>query len=279
MANYTTADVKRLRELTGAGMLDCKKALEESDGDFEKAMEYLRIKGLKGVAKREGRSASNGLVTARIEDGNGKGTLLELNCETDFVAKGDRFQQVAAELVAHAAATGPAEVPALLASQFPTSGKSVQEFVDEANATLGEKIELRRFAILEGGFVAAYLHKTSPDLPAQVGVLVQLDKPNAEVAKDVAQHIAAFAPKYLTRDEVPAETVENERRLAEETAREEGKPEAALPKIIEGRVNGFFKENVVLEQAFAKDPKKTVQQVLTEAGVALKGFARFRVGA
>ena len=279
MANYTTADVKRLRELTGAGMLDCKKALEENDGDFEKAVEYLRVKGLKGVAKREGRSASNGLVTARIEDGNGKGTLLELNCETDFVAKGDRFQQVAAELLAHAAQTGPAEVPALLASQFPTSGKSVQEFVDEANATLGEKIELRRFAVLEGGFVATYLHKTSPDLPAQVGVLVQLDKPNAEAAKDVAQHIAAFAPKYLTREDVPAETVENERRLAEETAREEGKPEGALPKIIEGRVNGFFKENVVLEQAFAKDPKKTVKQVLTEAGVVLEGFARFRVGA
>ena len=278
MANYTTADVKRLRELTAAGMMDCKKALEETDGDFDKAVEYLRVKGLKGVTKREGRSASNGLVTAQIADDNSKGTLLELNCETDFVAKGERFQQVAAELLAHAAATGPAEVPALLASSFPASGKTVQEFVDEANATLGEKIELRRFADFEGGYVAAYLHKTSPDLPAQVGVLVQLDKPNAEAAKDVAQHIAAFSPSYLTRDEVPAEIVETEKRLAEETSREEGKPEAALPKIIEGRVNGFFKENVVLEQAFAKDPKKTVKKVLDEAGVSLKRFARFRVG-
>jgi elongation factor Ts len=279
MANYTTADVKRLRELTAAGMMDVKKALDETDGDFDKAVEYLRVKGLKGVTKREGRSASNGLVTAQIEAGNGKGTLVELNCETDFVAKGDRFQQVAAELLAHVVATGPAEVPALLASTFPTSGKSVQEFLDEANATLGEKIELRRFAVLEGGYVATYLHKTSPDLPAQVGVLVQLDKENAEVAKDVAQHIAAFAPTYLTRADVPADVVENERRLAEETSREEGKPEAALPKIVEGRVNGFFKENVVLEQAFAKDPKKTVQKVLEEAGVTLQGFARFRVGA
>jgi len=279
MANYTTADVKRLRELTAAGMMDCKKALEETDGDFDKAVEYLRVKGLKGVTKREGRSASNGLVTANIEEGNGRGTLLELNCETDFVAKGERFQQVAAELLAHAAATGPAEVPALLASQFVTTGKTVQEFVDEANATLGEKIELRRFATFEGGYVAAYLHKTSPDLPAQVGVLVQLDKENADVAKDVAQHIAAFAPNYLTRADVPAETVENERRLAEETSREEGKPEAALPRIVEGRVNGFFKENVALEQAFAKDPKKTVQKVLDEAGVTLQAFARFRVGA
>jgi elongation factor Ts len=279
MANYTTADVKRLRELTAAGMMDCKKALEETDGDFEKAVEYLRIKGKKGVTKREGRSASNGLVTAHIEADNSKGTLLELNCETDFVAKGERFQQVAAELLAHAAATGPAEVPALLASQFATTGKTVQEFVDEANATLGEKIELRRFATFEGGYVAAYLHKTSPDLPAQVGVLVQLDKENAEAAKDVAQHIAAFAPNYLTREDVPAEVVENERRLAEETSREEGKPEAALPKIVEGRVNSFFKENVVLEQAFAKDPKKTVKKVLDEAGVTLQAFARFRVGA
>ncbi|MBS2962834.1 elongation factor Ts [Actinocrinis puniceicyclus] len=279
MANYTTADVKRLRELTAAGMMDCKKALEESGGDFDKAVEYLRVKGLKGVTKREGRSASNGLVTAQIAEDNSTGTLLELNCETDFVAKGERFQQVAAELLAHVAATGPAEVPALLASTFPTTGKTVQEFVDEANATLGEKIELRRFAGFQGGYVAAYLHKTSPDLPAQVGVLVQLDKPSAQTAKDIAQHIAAFAPKYLTRDDVPSEVVENERRLAEETSREEGKPEAALPKIVEGRVNGFFKENVVVEQAFAKDQKKTVQQVLNEAGVTLQAFARFRVGA
>jgi len=279
MANYTAADIKKLRELTAAGMLDCKKALEETDGDFDKAVEYLRVKGLKGVTKREGRSATNGLVTAQIEADGSKGTLLELACETDFVAKGDRFQQVAAELLAHVVATGPAEVPALLASSFPASGKTVQEFLDEANATLGEKIELRRFAVLDGGYVATYLHKTSPDLPAQVGVLVQLDQENAEVAKDVAQHIAAFAPTYLSRADVPAEVVENERRLAEETSREEGKPEAALPKIVEGRVNGFFQENVVLEQAFAKDPKKTVQKVLEEAGVSLQGFARFRVGA
>jgi elongation factor Ts len=279
MANYTTEDIKRLRELTGAGMMDCKKALEESDGDYEKAAEYLRVKGLKGVAKRESRSASNGLVTAHIEADNSKGTLLELNCETDFVAKGERFQQVAAELLAHAAAIGPAEVPALLASRFEATGKGVQEFVDEANAALGEKIELRRFATYEGGYVATYLHKTSPDLPAQVGVLVQLDKPDAGTAKDVAQHIAAFAPAYLSRADVPAELVENERRLAEETTREEGKPEAALPKIVEGRVNDFFKQNVVVEQAFAKDPKKSVGKVLDEAGVTLRAFARFRVGA
>lgn len=279
MANYSVADVKKLRELTAAGMMDCKKALEENDGDFDKAVEYLRVKGLKGVTKREGRTASNGLVAAQIADDNSKGVLLELNCETDFVAKSARFIQVAADLVAHTASAGATELPELLGTTFADGGQTVQSFVDEANATLAEKIELRRFASFDGGYVATYLHKTSPDLPAQVGVLVQLDQANAEVAKDVAQHIAAFAPNYLTREDVPADVVATERRLAEETSREEGKPEAALPKIVEGRVNGFFKDNVVLEQAFAKDPKKTVKTVLDKAGVTLQAFARFRVGA
>jgi elongation factor Ts len=275
MANYTAADVKKLRELTAAGMMDCKKALEETDGDLDKAVEFLRVKGLKGVTKREGRSASNGLVASAVD--GVAGTLIELNCETDFVAKGEAFQTVAATVLAHVVNAKPADVAGLLASELEP-GKTVQSYLDEANATLGEKIELRRFAQFHDGYVASYLHKTSPDIPAQIGVLVELDKENAEVAKDVAQHIAAFSPSYLTRDEVPADVVENERRLAEETSREEGKPEAALPKIVEGRVNGFFKENVVLEQAFAKDPKKTVAKVLDEAGVSLKRFARFRVG-
>ena len=275
MANYTAADVKKLRELTAAGMMDCKKALEETDGDLDKAVEFLRVKGLKGITKREGRSASNGLVASAVDGVSG--TLIELNCETDFVAKGEAFQTVAATVLAHVVNAKPADVDALLVSEIEP-GKTVQSFLDTANATLGEKIELRRFAQFHDGYVASYLHKTSPDIPAQIGVLVELDKENAEVAKDVAQHIAAFSPSYLTRDEVPADVVETEKRLAEETSREEGKPEAALPKIIEGRVNGFFKENVVLEQAFAKDPKKTVKKVLDEAGVSLKRFARFRVG-
>ena len=275
MANYTAADVKKLRELTAAGMMDCKKALEETDGDLDKAVEFLRVKGLKGVTKREGRSASNGLVASAVDGVSG--TLIELNCETDFVAKGEAFQTVAATVLAHVVNAKPADVDALLVSEIEP-GKTVQAFLDTANATLGEKIELRRFAQFHDGFVASYLHKTSPDIPAQIGVLVELDKENAEVAKDIAQHIAAFSPSYLTREEVPTDVVETEKRLAEETSREEGKPEAALPKIIEGRVNGFFKENVVLEQAFAKDPKKTVKKVLDEAGVTLKRFARFRVG-
>ena len=278
MANYTAADVKKLRELTGAGMMDCKKALEESEGDVDKAVEVLRVKGQKGVAKRESRTASNGALVARIADDNTSGVLVELKCETDFVAKGEKFLAVADAIAGHVAATSPADTAALLASEIEP-GKTVQAYVDEANANLGEKIVLDRFAQFSGSYVTSYLHRTSPDLPPQVGVLVELDKENADVAKDVAQHIAAFAPKFLTREEIPAETVENERRIAEETAREEGKPEQALPKIVEGRVTGFFKENTLLDQPFAKDNKKSVQKVLEEAGVTLKHFARFRVGA
>ncbi|GHJ36319.1 translation elongation factor Ts [Streptomyces sp. TS71-3] len=277
MANYTTADVKKLRELTGAGMMDCKKALDEADGSVDKAVELLRVKGQKGVAKREGRSAENGAVVSRIAGDNSSGVLVELKCETDFVAKGEKFQAVAGALADHVAATSPADLDALLASEIEP-GKTVQAYVDEANANLGEKIVLDRFAQFSDGYVAAYMHRTMPDLPPQIGVLVELDKENAEIAKDVAQHIAAFAPKYLSREDVPAEVVETERRLAEETSRNEGKPEAALPKIVEGRVNGFFKEVTLLGQPFAKDNKKSVQKVLDEAGVTLKRFTRIKVG-
>lgn len=286
MANYTAADVKKLRELTGAGMMDCKKALVEADGDVDKAVEVLRVKGQKGVAKRESRSAENGAVVSLVSDDNTSGVLLELKCETDFVAKGDKFQAAANALAAHVAATSPADIDVLRASEIEP-GKTVQAFVDEANANLGEKIVLDRFAQFQGAdsFVGTYMHRTMPDLPPQVGVLVELDKGSADdataaqVAKDVAQHIAAFAPKYLTREDVPADVVDNERRVAEATSREEGKPEAALPKIVEGRVNGFFKEVTLLDQPFAKDNKKSVKKILDEAGVTLKRFSRIRVGA
>ncbi|MEV8567970.1 translation elongation factor Ts [Streptomyces sp. NPDC051322] len=277
MANYTAADVKKLRELTGAGMMDCKKALDEAEGSVDKAVEALRIKGQKGVAKREGRSAENGAVVSLIADDNTSGVLVELKCETDFVAKGEKFQAVANALAAHVAATSPADIAALLASEIE-AGKTVQAFVDEANANLGEKIVLDRFAQFSGAYVTSYMHRTMPDLPPQIGVLVELDKADAELARGLAQHIAAFAPKYLDRDDVPAEVVEAERRVAEETTRAEGKPEAALPKIVEGRVNGFFKEATLLGQPYALDNKKSVQKVLDEAGVTLKRFARIKVG-
>ena len=272
---YSAEDVKRLRELTAAGMLDCKKALDEADGDFDKAVEIIRVKGLKGVTKREGRATSNGLVTAKAE--GDLGVMLELNCETDFVAKGERFQELADELLNHLADSKIADLSAFLASKLP-SGKTVQERVDEGNATLGEKIEIKRISVLTGSPVALYLHKTSPDLPAQVGVLVQLASAAAEAGRDIAQHIAAFAPQFISRDQVPADQIEKERRLAEETARNEGKPEAAIAKIVEGRVTGFVKEVSLLEQAFAKDAKKTVQQILDEAKTAVSAFNRFRVG-
>jgi elongation factor Ts len=274
VASYTAEDVKRLRELTAAGMVDCKKALDESGGDFDKAVEIIRVKGLKGVTKREGRTTSNGLVTAKSE--GDVTVMLELNCETDFVAKGDRFQEVAKELVDHLHATKTGDLATFVAGKLE-SGKSVQEFIDEANATLGEKIELRRVALVSGAS-ALYLHQTSADLPPQVGVVVGFDKAPGDTGRDIAQHIAAFAPQYLTRDQVPSETVENERRVAEETARNEGKPDAALPKIVEGRVTGYMKEVVLLEQPFAKDQKKSVDAVLKEAGLAVSSFYRFRVG-
>ena len=185
MANYTAADVKKLRELTGAGMMDCKKALDEAEGDVDKAVEALRIKGQKGVAKREGRSAENGAVVSIIADDNSSGVLVELKCETDFVAKGDRFQAVANTIAEHVAKTAPADIEALLASEIEP-GKTVQAFVDEANANLGEKIVLDRFAQFADGFVLAYMHRTMPDLPPQIGVLVELDKENA--ARDIAGH-------------------------------------------------------------------------------------------
>ena len=275
MANYTAADIKALREQTGAGMLDVKKALDEADGDRTQAAELLRVKGLKGITKREGRSASNGLVAARA--GEGVGTLVEVNCETDFVAKGERFIALADQVLDQAVASSAADAETLLASEIEP-GKTVQALLDEANATIGEKIEVKRVARVEAPVVVSYLHKTSPDLPAQIGVIVALEGEES-VGRDVAMHIAAFSPSVLSREDIDAETVENERRVAEATAREEGKPEAALPKIVEGRVNGYFKENVLLEQPFAKDAKKTVGKVLEESGAKATAFARFRVGA
>ena len=275
MANYTAVDIKALREQTGAGMLDVKKALDEADGDNAKAIEILRIKGQKGVTKREGRSATNGLVAARAE--HGVGTLVEVNCETDFVAKGAKFIALAEQVLEQAVRIEAADADALLASTLE-DGRTVKELLDDANATIGEKIEVRRLARLEGEHVVSYLHKTSPDLPAQIGVLVVTEGGDEAVARDVAMHVAAFSPTVLTRDEIAADTVENERRVAEATAKEEGKPEAALPRIVEGRLNGFFKEQALTEQAFAKDSKKSVGQVLKDAGAQAKGFVRFRVG-
>jgi len=258
-------------------MMDVKKALDEANGDAEKAIEIIRIKGLKGATKREGRSTAEGLVAAKVT--NGVGVMIEVNCETDFVAKADKFIQLADKVLAVAVESGAADLDTLLATDV--DGKPLSEVVVEEGAVLGEKVVVRRISRIEGGTVDAYLHKTSKDLPAQVGVLFAVDgegEAASTAAHDVAVHVAAMAPNYLTRDDVPSELVESERRIAEETAKAEGKPEAALTKIVEGRVTGFYKGEVLVDQAFAKDAKKSVAQVLEEAGVKATAFTRFRVG-
>ena len=276
MANISAADVKRLREQTGAGMMDCKNALAEADGDFELAIENLRKKGVKDAGKRADRTAGNGLVTAEL-DGNGAGVLVELNCETDFVAKNEQFQELAAKIAKAALANKVADRLALLTTEAG-DGKSVELLIEEASASIKEKIELGRYARLDGGYVTTYLHRSDRDLPPTLGVLVQLDAANEAVAKDLAQQIAATPAQYVTRDEVPADLVEKERRIAEEITREEGKPEQAIPKIVDGRVNAFFKDIVLTEQASVKDPKQSIKSVLAAGGVNVLAFARFRVG-
>jgi len=276
MANFTAADVKRLREQTGAGMMDCKNALEEANGDLEGAVELLRVKGAKDVNKRAARTAANGLVAAQLY-GTEAGVLVELNCETDFVANTDLFQQVAADIARAALDAWVNDKPTLLTTEAKP-GTTVEQLIESAGASLKEKLELGRFARFEGGYVATYLHRTDAALPPTIGVLVQLDKEDAEVASDLAQQIAAMRPLYVVREDVPADVVEKERRIAEQITRDEGKPEQAIPKIVDGRVNAYFKDVVLTEQAFVKDQKTTIKQLLAARGVSVTGFARFQVG-
>ena len=269
MANYSAADVKRLRDLTGSGMMDCKKALEESGGDFDQAVEFLRIKGAKDVGKRAERTTANGLVAAE------GGVMIELNCETDFVAKGADFQQLADKIVAEARQIRPSDADTL--AQAELNGGTVADAVQAVSAKIGEKLQLRRVVSFDGE-VATYLHRRASDLPPAVGVLVAYDGGSPETARAVAMQVAAMKPRYVTRDDVPADVLASERRIAEETARQEGKPEQALPRIVEGRLNGFFKDTVLLEQSSVQDSKKTVKAVLDDAGVTVRRFARFEVG-
>jgi elongation factor Ts len=276
MANYSAADVKRLREQTGAGMLDCRNALVEAGGDYDAAVEALRIKGAKDVNKRAQRTAGNGLVTSALEQ-TGAGVLVELNCETDFVAKTDLFQEVAADIAAAALASGADDRLAVLGLEV-RPGQTTQELIEEAGAALKEKLELGRFSRFAGGYVTSYLHKSDPALPPTLGVLVQLDEAGADLGQDIAHQVAAMRPQYVTREDVPADLLANERRIAEQVTREEGKPEQAIPKIVEGRVNAFLKDIVLIEQASVRDPKKSVKQLLTERGAQVTHFARFQIG-
>jgi elongation factor Ts len=275
MANISLADIKTLRERLGTGMVDTKNALVEADGDLEKATEILRLKGAKGNAKRADRSTSEGLIAAS-ENGSTT-TMIELASETDFVAKGEKFVSLGDSVLAAAVAAGATTVEEALAA--PAAGGTVADLINDEAAILGEKIELRRVAAIQAEKFAVYMHKTNKDLPPQVGVVVGYTGDDAETARSIAQHISFANPSYLSREDVPAEEVDNERRIVEEISRGEGKPEAALPKIIEGRVNAYFKQVALLEQDYARDNKLIVGKVAADAGITVTGFARFKVGA
>jgi elongation factor Ts len=274
MANFSAADVKRLRDLTGAGMMDCKKALDEADGDFDKAVEILRVKGVKDAGKRAERTTAEGMVAS-------SGTaLVELNSETDFVAKNAEFQALAAR-IAEAAAQSDGTVEGVLAAGAPGGdGGTVADAITALSAKIGEKLMLNRVAKLDAP-TAVYLHRRSADLPPAIGVLVAYTGDGAdaaEAARGAAMQISALRARYVSRDAVPAEVVESEKRVAEEIARNEGKPEAALAKIVEGRLQGFYKDAVLVEQPSVRDSKKTVGALLDEAGVTVTAFVRFEVG-
>lgn len=275
MANFTAADVKALREQTGAGMMDVKKALTEADGDAEKALEIIRLKGLKSLSKREGRQASAGLLAAQVEEG--VGVLVEVNSETDFVAKNQKFIDFANEVLAAAVASKAADLESLLAA--PMGDETVQDKLNGMAAVIGEKLEIRRVVRVEGENVDLYLHQTSPDLPPQVGVFVVTDAAGAAVAHDIAMHVAAYMPAYLDRDHVPADVLEKERQTLVKITLEEGKPENIVDKIVTGRLEAYFKDNCLVDQAFARDPSKSVGKVLAEAGATVTEFVRVHVGA
>ena len=275
MANFTAADVKALREQTGAGMMDVKKALTEADGDAEKALEIIRLKGLKSLSKREGRQASAGLLAAQT-DGT-VGVLVEVNSETDFVAKNQKFIDFSNEVLAAAVASKAADLDALLAA--PMGEGTVKDRLDAFAAVIGEKLQIGRIVRVEGENVDLYLHQTNPDLPPQVGVFVVTDAAGKSVAHDIAMHVAAYMPAYLDRDSVPADVLDKERATLEKITLEEGKPANIVPKIVEGRLNAFYKDNCLVDQAYARDPSKSVGQVLKETGAKVTNFVRVHVGA
>ncbi|HEY0249034.1 MAG TPA: translation elongation factor Ts [Gryllotalpicola sp.] len=275
MATISIADIKALREQLGTGMVDTKKALEEAEGDLEKATEILRLKGAKGNAKRADRSTSEGLVAARAK--GGEAWIVELACETDFVAKNDKFIALADGVLEAVVDADAKTLEEALAA--PAATKTVAEVIEDEAAVLGEKIVLRRVAHLSGEAFSIYLHKTSKDLPPQVGVVVAYTGSDEETARSIAQHISFANPDYLAREDVPADKVDNERRIVEEISRQEGKPEAILPKIVEGRLGAYYKQVALLEQDYAKDNSLTVGKVAKDAGLTITGFARFKVGA
>ena len=278
MANYTAADIKALRDKTGAGMMDVKNALVEAEGDTAKAEEILRLKGLKVAAKRGDRTASNGLVLSHIGDADAGqfGLIVEVNAETDFVAKNEKFIAFAEGILEAAVNAGAKTNEEVLAAKHEDG--TVADAINNFTGIIGEKLGVGAVEYIEGENVEAYMHKTSTDLPPQVAVLVATDAAGAEIAHDVAVHIAALAPQYLTADDIPEEVMENERRIATELTISDGKPEKAVPKIVEGRLQGFFKQVTLMDQGYARDPKQSVRQVVDAAGAKITDFKRVRVG-
>jgi elongation factor Ts len=279
MAEISAKDVAALRKITGAGMMDCKKALLENDGDFERAKDWLREKGIAGAAKREGRAADQGAIEVLVQ--GGVGAVVELNCETDFVAKGSAFGDALSALTKLVVDEGDVEL-----GSKKIDGESVDDYVKGLSGTLGEKIELGRIFRFEtsDGLLDGYKHIQNER--GTVGVVVELGgiDPNDEkvrtAAHDIALHIASAAPRYVSRDEVPAEDIARERDIYEAQTKEEGKPEQAWPKIIEGKLNGFFKTVALVEQAFVKDNKQTIDTVVKALGpdAHVRGFARVKIG-
>ncbi len=268
----TAAEVKKLRDATGAGMLDSKNALQEAAGDFDKAVDVLRVKGAAKTAKRGAeRTAIAGLVASS------GGALIKLNSETDFVAKSDSFRALADEIVAAAADSQVSDVETLKSVTLP-DGRTVAEAIQALAAVIGEKLDLGH-VVYFGGKSTTYLHRRATDLPPAVGVIVAYEGSDQAAARGAAMQIAAMRPQYLSRDDVPEDVVAKELEIAEATAREEGKPEQALPRIIEGRLNSFYKEVVLLDQPSVQESKRTVKDVLDEAEVTVTRFARVEVGA
>jgi elongation factor Ts len=268
-------DIKKLRELLGTGMVDTKKALEEAGGDVDKATEILRLKGAKGNAKRADRATSEGLVAATEQGGHAY--MIELACETDFVAKNDKFISLANDVLEAVVAASASNLDEAL--KAPLGSGTVEQAISDQAAIIGEKVELRRISHLEADKFAIYLHRTNKDLPPQVGVVVGFSGSDDDTARSIAQHISFADPQYLSRDEVPADVVDKERALVEEISRNEGKPDAALPKIVEGRLGAFFKQIALLDQEYARDNKLSISQVVEQAGLSISNFSRFKVGA
>lgn len=271
----TASMVKDLRDRTGAGMMDCKKALTATNGDMDAAIDFLREKGLSKAAKKASRVAAEGLVEAYVDEANKVAVLVEVNCETDFVANTDEYKKLVLSIAKHIAANKPADVAALNDQIFLGTDKKVSEVITEAIAKIGEKIDIRRFTVYEYGndTLGHYIHGAG-----RIGVLVELEGGDAEVAKDVAMHIAAANPSYLDRTLVPAAELDHEKEVLAEQAKNEGKPEKIIEKMVQGRIQKFYKEICLVDQEFIKDPDKSVGALLKEHNAKAKRYVRYQLG-